>query len=254
MGSLLKEDLKRAFFSYPYLIALTLVLGSLIYGLYPDWDAPNAGFVYHFRTAYASGFTSILALLAPLLVTIPFVSSYAVDRESGFLKYLLLRTDRSRYAFSKLIANALAGGSVLFLALTLLFFGLYFWFPGSSVDYVNPGGAFHSVYFESEVAYVWVLIGLSFLFGATYATLGLAASAWVKNKFFGMVFPFFVYLVPGFLFPALSLDRFEPSTTYDPSSNIYTTPLAIFVQIFLLMGIGVISFYVGMMRKEEADV
>lgn len=256
MKKLLLEDLKRAFFSYPFLVAGCLCIGAGIYGFWPEWDLedPLNGFAYLFRLAHSSGTTSILSLLAPLLVTLPFVSSYYMDKKSGFFTYILLRTQRKNYILSKLLSNGLVGGSVLSIPLLMLLAVLMILYPGSSRELVNPGGAFGGVYQQSEVGYLLVIIGISFLFGVTYATLGLGVSAFVNNPYFAMIVPFFVYLVPGFVFPYLSLAYLEPSTTFVIDSNTLSTPVTVFTQLFLLLAIGVISFILGVVKKSEEYV
>lgn len=248
----LVEDLKRAFSSYPYLVAMVLCLSAGVYGFYPALDH-EGGFAYLFMQAH-HGSTGIISLVAPLLVAIPYVSSYYVDKKSGFLKYVLLRTERRKYIISRLISNALTGGSVLCLSFLVILAVLYVLDPSPSDLGSWHRGAFSNLYNEKVLDYIFVLIGQSFIFGATYATLGLAVSPYVNNQYFAIVFPFFVYFLPGIIFPSLSLDYLEPATTLDPGANTLTTPLLIYTQLFLLLGIGALAFYLGVMKKGEEDV
>ncbi len=258
MKQLFKEDFKRAFFSYPYLIAILLTLGGCVYGLYEElivgMEQPhfNYGYAYLFLWAH-DGPRGVTGLVAPLLVAIPFASSYYLDKKSGFLKYIYLRTERRKYIISRLFSNAVVGGSVLFFSFLILLAVLFILRPGPS----DPGeisGAFSSVYYQNELAYLFILIGISFLFGATYATLSLAVSAYVNNQYIAIVLPFFVYFLPIFILNIFSLDYLDPVTTYNPGHNVYATPFTVLGQLFLFLTVGIILFYTRAMKEGEEHI
>lgn len=253
MTNLLKQDFKRAFINIYFLLAILICLLACSLGIYPYIDFFENGAIYFFLRAHSIGSSSVLALMVPLIPAIPFAFSYVNDKESGFINYIYLRNSKKEYIISRLISNSLAGGLSLALPLLFVFGLLSSIFPVKYVDMGSVKGAFSSIYNTSQVNYVFLLIGLAFIFGAVYSTLGLAVTAFVENKYLAIVFPFFVYFIPGILFPILGLDCFEPSTTFIPSANIYTKWYMIFIQQGILFILSASLFYIKVIREGDTN-
>src|SRR5574337_630872 len=52
-----------------------------------------------------------IGLVAPLLATLAFADSLAMDRVSGYLRQILVRCPYQKYFFTKFLINFLAGGA-----------------------------------------------------------------------------------------------------------------------------------------------
>ncbi|MDH7579153.1 MAG: hypothetical protein QHH75_15380 [Bacillota bacterium] len=186
------EEIKRAIVSIPFLIGLLVCTMAGLTGVIYDLPyGEGSGANYLFRCFHS--LISILPLLAPVIATIPFANSYASERNSGFSKFIMQRLPVSSYKAAKLISNALAGGLVLAIPLT----GAFLWFTIKYPIVPKPytiSGAFGELFTTNPIAYMWILIGLSFLFGATFATIGLAFSVLFSNQFFANILPLVVYI------------------------------------------------------------
>lgn len=252
MNNFLKQDLNRVFRSYSFWLGFFLTIGSCIFGIYPNIKYANdSGALRLFFYAHSVGSTSIYSLIAPLIAAIPYSYSYCIDKQSGFLNYIYIRETKHKYAISRIISNALAGGIVLALPLLIILISVCIFFPIKSAYLGSVVGAFANIFFKSQIMYIFILIVLSFIFGMIYATIGLAISAFTNNKYLAIVFPFFVYLIPAIIFPIFGLDAIEPSTTLIPHANVNTTESMIFIQLGLLLIISTVSFYKGVFRKGD---
>ncbi len=207
----------------------------------------DIGALYYFSLGHASP-ESLLGVLAPLIVTIPFASSFAIERNTGYFQTICYRVEKRKYLTAKLIANSLTGGAIIGLPLILCYTLLLISF--GNYAYPNPtAGPFGYLAVESPTLYGWYRIIISIIFGAVYATIGLAASTLFNKAFFANIVPFLVFILPALLFPFLGLDRYEPSTTWSPNLNANTTNLNIFSQLILLFFISVLVFIYGTKKK-----
>jgi hypothetical protein len=153
--------------------------------------------------------THFFVYLAPLLAAIPYSDSLIIDRRYGFLKNVLTRCRFSHYLTAKALANMAAGalaGSIpgacnsssCFLVVKgnapILTVG------DSQIIFPNiPMGALGSLFPAHAGLYLGCLVVLAALFGAAYATFGLAVSAWVNNRYAAMAAPFAFMVVLGYL-------------------------------------------------------
>lgn len=253
MIKFLKQDLKRAICSKNFLAATLICFISFIVGIYPFLRFTFKGSIYLFLRAHSQGTSSILCLIAPLIVSIPFSNSYCIDTQSKLINYIYLRIGRKKYFISRVISNGLAGGFSIALPLSLLFVILSLIFGIKPVYMGDVRGAFGDVYNSSQFRYVLILIVLAFIFGIVYSTLGLAISTFINNKYLAIIFPFFVYFIPGLLFGSFGIAYLEPSTTFDPSVNIYATKFTIIIEQAFIFATSVIVTYIGMFRSGDKN-
>ena len=86
-----ESDLKRAFFSKGFLLALTVNTVIL----------------------FTAGFESDLYRVSvPVLSSFPYASAWLADDQSGFIKFYLLRCSMTSYIMGKILACGLSGGAV----------------------------------------------------------------------------------------------------------------------------------------------
>jgi hypothetical protein len=198
-------------------------------------------------TIFFSGFSlstsSILPLLAPLLAALPMADSYINDSQNNMTTAIFTRQTKKKYFMNKFISVGCSGFFALLVPLSLLLAANFMIYPNFSGAYMGAiGGAFSEIYEQNQLLYAIILILNSSIFGFIYANVGLVSSFFFKNKYICVFFPLLVYFIPSFIFPFFGLDRYEPVTTFDLTSNTTTTIFIVITQLFVLAGM---TFIIG---------
>lgn len=232
-------EIKRALLSRPFLIGIVLVVAGMTawiipnFRFYPDLDVMGMTGAQFWFIWLHEGYA---ALFSPVIATIPFAQSYALERNSGFSRFVLQRLSASRYLLVKLTSNALAGGLVLALPslLALLWVTTTFpMIPSPSIE-LAPSHFFWDLNPPTPIIYMGLQVITAFLFGATTATLGLAASVLFRNSFYANVIPFVLYSIFAFLSAFSGLIFLDPFVMSDPSINIYATTTSFATQYLVV--------------------
>ncbi len=147
--------------------------------------------------------------LAPLLAAIPYSDSLLTDRRYGFLKNILTRCQFSYYMTAKIMANMAVGALAVSVPVILMFVYCYLIAKvpapiitiGTTVaTFPNlPMGVLGYLYLSHPGVYLTFLVALAGVFGAAYATFGLAVSTWVDNPYIAIAAPFVFLVVLGYL-------------------------------------------------------
>lgn len=217
------EELYRAFWNRAFLLTLILGVLSLILGLvaYAPKYIPGADpFLNNAYDAWLWAHEGPHVLLAPLLAVLPFADSYALDRTQGYLRHVLIRVSRTRYFLAKFLANLLAGGLAIVLPYLAVFIYTSFAYPRglapvaqSRIPFDPLPGPLGYLYRQAPDFYILFLIGLGFVFGAAYATLGLAISSLINNRYLVLATPFLLYHIANFVLAVLGLEAWTPPVT-----------------------------------------
>ncbi|MBQ1389849.1 MAG: hypothetical protein IIY78_09520, partial [Clostridia bacterium] len=126
--------------------------------------------------------SNVMLLAVPILAAIPFSSSFAEDKRSGFLKQYLTRTDTDSYLWGKGAASMLSGGLAIVIGILAAFFVLFLVL--SPVEYFGQRAV------VSLMPKVLKYSILFFLCGCLWAGLGLIASALFNNVYLAYAAPF----------------------------------------------------------------
>ncbi len=265
---MLKEEFRRAFFSWLFLlaIAITIILfaiGIISYGGPVDPYADNSNpFSRNAFDAfiYGMGLAGPLPLFAPLITVLPFAASFITDRSSGYISFILSRTSFRKYITSKFFANLLAGGISISLPL-LLGYGVINIFylrgltpvPAPGEPWINPSlawaqgrGPFGYLYRTKPDLYIFSLIGIAFLWGATYATLGMALSLFIHNKYSALATPFVLYIIAHFI---IWMERWSPLYNFAPFMIKTTSYITTFGEIGIIFIISTICIFMFAKKK-----
>src|SRR5450830_1714445 len=266
---MLKEEFRRAFFSWAFVLALVITSVCFAIGL-KDYGGPVAPLrpedrdLFPFdRNAfdafiYAAGMGGFFAIFAPLIAALPFAASFITDRTSGYITFILSRTSFRRYRTSKYVANLLAGGVSTSLPLLVGYGIINIFYPrgfqpipalGEAWDnvripWVNANGTFGYLYRTKPDLYIFFLIGLAFLWGAAWATTGLSLSSFIHNKYRALVAPFLLYVVVDFVTQVLGIAEWSTLFNFVPVLYKTTSPVTTFTELgalFLLSTLGVFA-------------
>jgi len=266
---MLKEEFRRAFLSWAFVLALVITSVCFAVGLKEYgppvslFTRPEERYLYPFtQNAFdaflcAMGLMGPLVFFAPLIAALPFAASFITDRSSGYITFILSRTSFRRYRTSKYVANLLAGGVSTSLPL-LVGYGIINIFyerglppvpaPGEAwyafFPWVNANGTFGYLYRTKPDLYIFFLIGLAFLWGAAWGTAGLSLSSVVHNKYRALVAPFLLYVVAHFVISVLGVPEWSPLNNFVPVLYKTTSPVTTFTELgalFLLSTLGVFA-------------
>lgn len=246
-------EIKRALISQSFLVGIALtVIGMVLWILpkfenYPDmFEMGRTGSLYWFIWLHG-GYT---ALFSPVLATIPFARSYAQDRNSGFSRFVLQRLSTFRYSVIRLVSNALAGGLVLALPSAGAMLWVTAMFPMIPRIELAQSHFFWNLSPPSPIVYMGLQITTAFMFGATTATLGLAASVLFRNSFYANVIPFFLYTLFAVIAAYSRLVYLSPFVMWDPSINTHATTTSFTVQYFVVWLV-ILFVYIRFFRARE---
>ena len=229
-------------------IALGFVLlipGVLQYNEGPK-DVPGMNpNLYNVYEAFMWAEKAWLILFVPVLATLPFADSYALDRASGYLRAVLMRASYRRYVLAKLGTNFLAGGLALALPLILFFLVSHLFFapdlPPMQEARMHPTGPASSLYWDHPTLFITFLIGVAFVFGAVYATLGMAISFWTTNRYVVLATPFVLYHAANFVLGIAGLARWTPPMSFYPVGVNNSTWLSVFGALALVFTTSIIA-------------
>lgn len=211
MNGILRLEFQRAFKNQRLWLIPVLALAGLLLG-YKQFPADFllAGATrdtYRLWVLYYS-FTFFI-YTAPLQAALPYSDSLLTDRRFGFLKNILTRCRFSHYLTAKILANMAAGALAVSLPVAMNIFYCFFFVEvnapvltiGSSSESfpVQMLGALGYIYPSHPWLYLFFLIALAGIFGAAYATFGLAVSTWVNNAYITIASPFAFLVVMGYL-------------------------------------------------------
>lgn len=212
------------------------------------------------RNSYVAWIESVdyFVGLFPFFAVLPFASSFALDKNSGYLNFILQRTNREQYFRSKFIVNALMGGVAVVIPLVLTFAITWILLPhgiipeGHESQNFIPDKAFKDLYFSMPAVYVFLMIGIAFLYGMAYASLGLAVSAIISSSYIILATPFLLFHMANFILAVLGFSAWTPSASLAPYIVSNASILSIFVPFTGIFSFSFLFWY--LMSKREIIV
>ncbi len=165
-----------------------LIETDTLFNVWIGSEAMTPGSVYYF-------------FLFPILVAIPYGWSYCMERRSGYIKNMVIRTSSWRYYLSKYIALFLSGGLAMVIPLlfnfllTAMFVPMTTPYPYYITSYGIISSAFLSEFFYTKpFLHVFLYLLVDFIYCGLIACLCFAFAAFVKNHVIAVLLPFFALL------------------------------------------------------------
>lgn len=246
--------LKKSLINFKMLIVVVLsfsfLLSALIINGY-GFDLSRGGFfatgtdilgTYTVPFAYSS-----FVVFAGVFPGIPYAYSYLEERNSGYLKFIQVRTPRKKYMWQKIFHTGLSGGMSLLIPGILIFIVIDLLSVDTTIDH-------HTAVFEQTIwapyMYIWggrfvlfLKAILLFLFGVMWSELALLVSLIFKNKYVSFVLPLLIYeliwiTVGGSYFNPVYLVRSD----FDVGTPIFIPFLVDIVYIAILIVINMVLF------------
>ena len=203
------QDMKKTVFSFGFwaCVVLTFVL-CFTSVAYTDFDtgkqysAFEAAFTldmdfmkkhheFFWYTVFSGCIGQYLSMLLPIITAFPFIPNFCAERNSGLIRYTIIRTGKLRYCFSKFITALICGGIAVLMG-TLLFGGfcyLRFLKPDDFNELVAMGGVLPERFEILTMSVRRNLLG-TFLFGMISAVPAFLLSAFIKNRYIITCIPF----------------------------------------------------------------
>lgn len=245
-------DFKRAFFSKKTLIACLIILVFLLIPCYSEIKFHQAD-VDGINFFISIGMLSYLPFAAPLIASIPFANSYILDNEKGIFSKLFTMVEPKVYFTSRLIINAIVSGFVFLITKTiiLIFFIIVYGTNNTKIDVV---GAFSSVYNSSKIAYIIILLIVSFVSAASFSTFILGVSTLTKSKSIIVLLPLFFVVVTGVIFQIGGLaDKLNVMTLFQMDAFSTITGIDVIIYDLILFLIGSFLFYFFGYKKMQIN-
>lgn len=258
MKTYIQQEIRRAFLSKRTMLMYVFSIGLFFGAMYQyiAWlPSQGVSIMYTFLSGYNSGTLSYLALLFPLIASIPYATSYVEDCTSGFNKYIYTRMNKTKYLHIRVIINALVGGVALAIGPVLaMLFLLVIHFTTSATmlktgEYLETVNYFYSQGINSPFLMMVVIIAVIFVCGAVIATFTLGLSTILKNHYFTALSSFIVLLVSATLLINFNV-KLSLVSIYDVN-HFGMSFLERTVYELILLGIGLVLIYKNGHRLEE---
>lgn len=130
------------------------------------------------------------AMALPVTASFPFVLSFITERNSGNMRFMILRTSRGKYYFSKFAAAISSGGLCVMLGVIIFGISVYILFPNiNSPDLIAqtfPNGVF-AVLAKKMLS--------AFVYGMTSVLPAFFLCSFCKNPYIILCFPFMLKFI-----------------------------------------------------------
>jgi len=209
MKVLLKNELKRMFFSKETALALLVGVGICIwYSIQYVWMkdiydttlqyCPESVFYNWLGAFIFPAQTFLYYLILPLLVVLPGGATYYEDVKNQYITNIYTRCVKWKYLLAKYIAVFLTGGIVFILPLLLSLFISMSHFPMLLPEAIieigpAPTGMLCNLYYTHPWSYLCVFFIIDFVFAGGIAAISLAITHFVNYKLGVIIIPFVIY-------------------------------------------------------------
>lgn len=211
-------------------------------------EKPNGTFLQFLSVPFAaSDYTPFAAIFCVL----PFSGSFCEDYNSGYFKFIILRTGEKKYAYSRCILVMLSGGIMMAITVSIVILTCAFF--SNMPETVDTAAFMRTSIWASMgilIKHQWILailkILLAFLFGSAWAMTGLLISVLYINRYVTCIAPFVIYQILWFL---LEGNAFNPVYLLRGDSNFI--PSFSFIVIYQMIWISVcfLTSYIGIRKR-----
>lgn len=190
------QDLKRSFFNAGFLVAVGGLTVMLLHSavVYSGLTGLQDSYFIQVDAWAISGFIPMLPVFPVLLYASRFCEEYG----SGYYRMIFFRMRRERFALVRMTSVGLSGGAAVAVPILILCLAAD-WFGISEITDPNAlrvPADLKMVVISMKYGYgtlVFFKVLLGFLFGATWAIVGLAFGIWFLNRYVSLIGPFVLY-------------------------------------------------------------
>lgn len=204
----------------------------------------------------ASVYNKIYYLLLPIFAVLPFSVTYYIEMCTGYIKNICTRIKKKHYIFAKYIVAFIGGG--LGVSIPLLFnlwtSALYSVnYPQAVALMITPIGnksLFADIFFEKPLLYIFIYIGIAFVYGGIFSVMSMAVVYLCKNIFVYVTFPFIMNMSAYYILLNTSAIKFVPIAFINPLQMICDSNGCAILIVFFLMLIISIAAMIYHIKKD----
>ena len=190
-----KVEAKRGIYFVGFYISILVLAAAGIIGAGDLKDTIGqidyiGSYVWCTESWYRGMNSEIFTFLLPMACTLPVSASYLEDLQNGMLMYIIPRTSRKRYSWSKIVNCGIYGGVTVMCALLLILLLSAIRYPVNNMQLMQLksfGISYHLVLLENLL--------ILCMNGVLYALAGGLAGAITANRYMAYAAPFIFYYV-----------------------------------------------------------
>lgn len=251
--------LKRSIFNIPMLSSILVGCIFLLQPLYKVIyfsvvNSKKLDYAYLFYIPHASG---VFDLFAPVLCVLPSVTLFCDDYNTGFLKNVLIRTNKNRYIKNIILCNGIAGGLTILIPMLFIFIiSIIFGEPYLIQNLNENFGTLYEMSVFENIQFIWggilvcfIILTLSFIFGVVWSTIGLTISAFLTNRYIAISFPIILYYSLSLILSRYNLIAFSPMNTIIPNGGNINSLCFIYIYQLSILVMSIIVLKIGLFRR-----
>ncbi|UAC48553.1 hypothetical protein K6959_00670 [Bacillus aquiflavi] len=246
----IKEETRRAFLSKEMILAVLLSIVLFFIGILETMSwifSGSTSVLYAFLQGYNSGTANFLIIAFPLIVCMPFATSYRIDKLTGFDQYLLIRLKKKHYKIIRWFVNGFAGGFALFIGPFIGFIFLFickliFQLPMIKEE-TETAAFFNIIGIDSAFLMIMIILLNLFICGFVFSSLGIGVSTLINNRYVAMLVPFIFLIISGTILTKLNI-YLNALTLYD-IHHFGMSIIQKLVYFSILLGVSGILFFGG---------
>ncbi len=203
----------------------------------------------------ASVYNKLYYFLLPIIAVLPFAITYYTEIRTGYMKNICTRIRKKDYILAKYIVAFVSGGlgcsvPLLFnLWLAALYTPSY---PQSTVlliSAVDNTSLFSDIFYSRPLAYIFIYIGLAFLYGGAFAVLSMGIVYFCRNKFVFATFPFLINISAYYLLLNTDKRQYAPVAFLNPLQMVTGLSYRAIIMTFIaLLAITFTAIYIQMKK------
>lgn len=194
-----------------------------------------------------SGFTPFAAVFA----TMGYACRFCDEYHSGYIQMIISRDGWKKYGIIRMITTGVAGGVTISIPFFLVCVFAYVYGTHGMIHNMVYVGKRAEYYLENygDIYVLGCKVLLGFIFGATWALVGMAFSVWFCNRYVSLIAPFVLYDI---MWLMLYNVRIINPIFLIRGDDLNSYPLSICMEIvYLMLAVGIM--WLGLYRRMQNE-
>jgi hypothetical protein len=199
-----------------------------------------------------------LYAIFPILVSLPLAATFYSDKKSGYIKNLLIKSDRNKYFLAKFVSVFFSGmfvtGAILAFSFVLTALKFPLLPPELITNNFTPSSheqMWTSLYVNHPFIYSVLYSLIDMVFMGLFATIPLCLAVWINNSVSVVIIPFICYTAIHYILNSIGLGDFSPMGFLRPSQIFVDARLSIIVIEAIIIIILTFTAFVFIGRKKD---